>query len=395
MNLNVAAAPWPTFHQNNRHTGLSPFIGPSEPSLKWRFLTGAGILSSPAVAFGTIYVGSDDGSLYAIDREGELEWKFTTGGPIETSPAIGPRGVIYVGSSDGYLYAVNRDGSLRWRWPPGNNNFDILHSSPTVGSDGTIYIAIDVNDYAKLWAIRPDGTVKWSLTTGALVYDAPAIAPDGTIYIGIDDPGPTAQCGKCLQAVNPDGTAKWGSDTGQVESSSPTVGRDGTVYIGTVSNVFSAVSVTGTKEWNITGSLDETFGSTAAVGPRGTVYVTSTSTSCLPLPIGCSQTESSTSLYAVRPDGIVTWRFSTPSSVSGSPGCCNFFTVSSPVVDSKGVVYVGSADGNLYAIRADGSQSWRISLGGAIASTPAIDLGGTIYVGSMNGNLYAMGDADQ
>jgi outer membrane protein assembly factor BamB len=347
------------------------------------------------VAFGTVYVGSDDGYLYAIDRSGALKWKFLTGGPIETSPAIGPQGVVYAGSDDGYLYAINRDGSLRWRFPPGNNNFDLLHSSPTVGPDGTIYIAIDVNDFAKLWAINPGGTVKWSMTTGALVYDAPAIAQDGTIYIGIDDPGPTAQCGECLQAVNPDGSAKWGSDTGQVESSSPAVGPDGTVYIGTVFNVFSAVSPTGVKKWNITGPLDETFGSTAALGPSGTVYITSTGRSCLPLPIGCSAGDSAANLYAFRSDGNALWRFSAPCNTNCSEPCCIYFTVSSPAVDVNGVVYIGASDGNLYAVSFNGSLSWRFRLGGAIGSSPAIDLGGTIYVGSMDGNLYAIGNAGQ
>ena len=32
----------------------------------WKYMTGSGIMSSPSVADGIVYVGSDDGSIYAI-----------------------------------------------------------------------------------------------------------------------------------------------------------------------------------------------------------------------------------------------------------------------------------------------------------------------------------------
>jgi outer membrane protein assembly factor BamB/tetratricopeptide (TPR) repeat protein len=78
-----------------------------------RFRTGATIRSSPVVADGVIYFGSDDGYLYAVDLDnfetGNERWKFKTGGEIRSSPAAGD-GVIYVGSRDGYLYAIGGAG---------------------------------------------------------------------------------------------------------------------------------------------------------------------------------------------------------------------------------------------------------------------------------------------
>ena len=61
---------------------------------RWRFETGGDVDSSPAIgADGTVYVGSDDGNLYAIDPETGAEvWRFPAGGEIRSSPAVGADG---------------------------------------------------------------------------------------------------------------------------------------------------------------------------------------------------------------------------------------------------------------------------------------------------------------
>ncbi len=60
-------APWPMFHHDLNHTGRSPYTGPGEVNVKWSYSTGNWVESSPAVASdGTIYIGSDDGKLYAL-----------------------------------------------------------------------------------------------------------------------------------------------------------------------------------------------------------------------------------------------------------------------------------------------------------------------------------------
>ena len=82
---------------------------------KWSFQTGRDVDSSPAIGSdGTIYVGSDDSYLYAINPDGSRKWRFKTGSYVVSSPAIGSDGTIYVGSYDYYLYAINPDGSRKW-----------------------------------------------------------------------------------------------------------------------------------------------------------------------------------------------------------------------------------------------------------------------------------------
>jgi len=64
------------------------------------------VVSSPAVAEGTVYVGSEDNNLYAIDAAtGKEVWHYATGDWIDSSPAIS-NGVVYVGSNDKNLYAI-------------------------------------------------------------------------------------------------------------------------------------------------------------------------------------------------------------------------------------------------------------------------------------------------
>jgi outer membrane protein assembly factor BamB len=76
-----------------------------------------------------IYVGSDDGNLYALDAsDGSQQWSFTTGGDVSSSPAV-VDGTVYVGSGDSNLYAVDAsDGTEQWSFATG----DGVDSSPAI-----------------------------------------------------------------------------------------------------------------------------------------------------------------------------------------------------------------------------------------------------------------------
>jgi outer membrane protein assembly factor BamB len=72
--------------------------------------------SSPAVANGVVYVGSDDNKLYAFDADGcgaatcpPLWSTSAASGDIDSSPAVA-NGVVYVGSDDDNLHAFDSDG---------------------------------------------------------------------------------------------------------------------------------------------------------------------------------------------------------------------------------------------------------------------------------------------
>jgi outer membrane protein assembly factor BamB len=345
----TGCAPWPMFHQNPRHTGLSPYSTASDTGVqKWKFTTGDYVTSSPAVAAdGTIYVGSDDHNLYAVNPDGSQKWKFATGGAVYSSPAVAADGTIYITSDDHNLYAIDPDGSQKWKFTV--SGFP-LFSSPAVATDGTIYAgSFDAN----LYAINPDGSQKWKFATDASVYSSPAVGADGTIYVGSLDHN--------LYAVNPDGSQKWKFTTGNGVYSSPAVGADGTIYVGSHDDNLYAVNPDGSQKWKFT-TGDKVY-SPPAVGAGGTIYVGS----------------DDHNLYAVNPDGSQKWKFTTGDQV-----------YSAPAIGADGAIYVGSLDGKLYAINPDGSQKWKFTTGNDVGSSPAVGADGTIYVGSDNHNLYAV-----
>lgn len=100
--------PWPTFHHDPQHTGLSHFdTSTNSGSLAWKLTAGNVISSSPAVgADNTIYIGSADNSLDALNPDGTEKWAFATGGFIESSPGMGRDGTVYFGSRDFNFYAL-------------------------------------------------------------------------------------------------------------------------------------------------------------------------------------------------------------------------------------------------------------------------------------------------
>lgn len=96
--------------------GILSAIDPKTQKVKWTYQTGAdpkqpgfyGLPSFPIVdKTGAVYIGSVDGKMYAVDKDGKLLWSYQTGDKItESSPAFGPDGTLYFTSMDGYLYAV-------------------------------------------------------------------------------------------------------------------------------------------------------------------------------------------------------------------------------------------------------------------------------------------------
>ncbi len=193
------------FHGNAAHTGSYDGAGPRQfHRVKWKFPTGEGVVSSPVCADGTIYFGSDDGHLYAVDAEtGVQRWMFLTKGPVPSTPAVAG-GLVYVASYDGNFYAVDaRTGRLKWKFATGGERrfeakglhglqpknqtiadpFDVYLSSPVV-AEGKVYFGSgDGNVYA-LDALT--GALRWKYSTGDVVHASPAYV-SGTVFVGSFD----------------------------------------------------------------------------------------------------------------------------------------------------------------------------------------------------------------
>jgi len=320
----------------------------TEPDLiKFKYNTGFEIYSSPAVGSdGTVYVGSADYYLYALNPYGTLKWRFGAMDWVDSSPALGSDGTIYAGSYDGYLYALNPNGTLKWKYRTDNGIF----SSPALGSDGTVYAGSGDN---YLYALNPVGTLKWKYKTGDFVGSSPAVGSDNTIYVGSDD--------SYLYALDSKGALKWRYKTGNYIGSSPAIGSDSTIYVGSADSLFYALNHNGTLKWKY--QTEGRVMSSPAIDSDGTIYVGSYDSY----------------LYALNPDGTLKWKYKTGDRI-----------FSSPLISSGGIIYVGGEDSYLYALNSSGDLEWKFRTGGGINSSPSVGFDGMIYVGSNDGFLYAL-----
>jgi outer membrane protein assembly factor BamB len=356
---NVAASPM--FRFGPEHRGRSPFKVPARrPDIAWSYETRGAVTSSPVIASdGSVMVGSHDGELHVVSREGKSLWRFSTGDMIFSSPALFRGGVAYIGSDDDHLYALDLTARRAlWRFRvgacprslgvgPDASRCD-ADAGPTVGANGVIYTGGDA-----VYAINPDGTLRWRFTTGGHVSSAPALLPDGTAVAGSQD--------NLVYAIAPDGTKRWDFRAGNDVESAPSIGDDGTIYVGSDDEKLYALSPTGTLLWAFNTGGD--IRASPAIGTDGTIYV------------GAFDAL----MYAIRRDGTLAWTFRTGDRI-----------VSSALVDAEGTILFGSQDDRLYALDRQGQQRWSVELGGDVDSSPVIAPDGTIYVGSDDRKLYAL-----
>lgn len=199
----------------------------------WRFETDDYMGSSPTVVNGIIYIGSNDGSLYALDAEtGESEWTFSDPNQqIRSSPTVTNDSVYFSTSSSpehgGQTYALDSaSGELNWVSEIGSES----RASPTV-ANGTVYVPAEgtADRMGGLYALDAEtGSEEWSFedSDGVTLYGASPVLVDGTLYIGSG--GNTGQ----VYAIDAgSGDQIWVSDTpdGQVRTV-PAV-SDGTIYV--------------------------------------------------------------------------------------------------------------------------------------------------------------------
>ncbi len=256
----------------------------------WTAATGGAVTSSAAVASGTVFVGSTDGRLYAFDATGSDAtcageprtctslWTGATGGPIDSSPAVAG-GRVFVGSDDDTLYAfaaMPTSGCLgdpagcppEWTATTGGD----IDSSPAVAGDLVFVGSLDSSIYAfeatgddcpgSPGECRP----RWRTSTGAAVQSSPVVG-NGTLFAGSSDgtlhawrrpvgDWPQYQFGPSRQGVNTTERAlssddlaqlgrAWTGPTGRNVFSSPAV-VDDVVYVGSDDGKLYAFDATGT-----------------------------------------------------------------------------------------------------------------------------------------------------
>ena len=93
------------YRMDPTHQGVQPGPGPEgQPQLIWSAKAG-GAMTSPILGDGTLFVGSDDGHLYAFDaRTGADRWRLDLGAPLNV--AVFGDGIVAVADRNGVLHGV-------------------------------------------------------------------------------------------------------------------------------------------------------------------------------------------------------------------------------------------------------------------------------------------------
>jgi len=333
---------------------------------KWSVKLGSKTHSSPVLAGDTLYIGDEAGMFYAVNAEdGTEKWTFQAKGAIRSS-SFAAGNFIYFLDGKSNLYALDNKGRQKWTVELDSqlavknvDYWDYYYSSPAVdgdtlyiGSEGSLFYAID----------RKDGSVIWSHALEATVHGKPVVTED-RVYAADTQ-------GKVTALDRKTGEQIWSVTHGMIHGG--LAYRDGVLYYGSRDQyVYATDADTGKELWSHRSPSGSWIASSAAVSEE---YVV----------IGAS--DSKVVHVFDRLGGKNRLDFPLASRVFGSPS-----------IAGK-IAYFGSAytDNSLgidafYAIDLEtGKELWRFEGTKApILSSPAIG-DGAVYYASQDGSLYAL-----
>jgi eukaryotic-like serine/threonine-protein kinase len=314
-------------------------------SLLWRYQTENEVRATPAVSQDTVFIGSYDNNLHAINRStGTLRWKFPTEGGICVTPALSRSSVIF-GSQDFNVYSVNQSiGKEEWRYRTWNR----VHSSPRI-FENRLYIG---SDDMYIHAVEPaTGIMIWRYQAYREIWSSAAY-DNGTVFIGSSDSSVYA-----VDALT--GEHKWRFRAQAEVISSPAV-MDGYVYFGSKDYAVYAVDVkSGWQAWR-TPTEGHVISSPLIVDDQLFIGSTDNHLYCLD-----------------RRTGKIVWKYATGGQVNSSPAY------------EGGALYFGSSDHNVYSLDLQGKLRWRYATAGIVPGSPSIR-DGIVYIGSADGCVYAL-----
>jgi outer membrane protein assembly factor BamB len=351
------SASWPIFRGDKGLTGVVDGHLPDKLDLMWSFKTGFAIKSSPVIGLGKVYIGSNDGFIYALDFEdGSLIWKFNTEDDIEASPLLVDSSLFF-GSVGGDFYALNAlSGEMIWKFETGGQ---IFGSANWIYSPGEKRKRILVGSYDNLMYCfeSTSGKLVWTYETEYYINGAPSTDGKNVVFGG---------CDEIVHIIS----AEDGKKVGEVEAGSYIAGSaaiaDNRAYLGHYGDKLICIDLRSKNIlWEYGDKKGGAFFSSPAVNDK---YVI----------IG-SRDRALHCVKKTNGDGV--WKFRTRNDIDSSPVICGDRVV------------VGSNDGRIYIIDIkDGSEIWSYEIGEAISSCPAVT-GGKIIVGAEDGFVYAFGES--
>jgi len=361
---------WPMWRQDPAHSSIGQG-GPSNLTLAWKFTTNGAVISSPSVADGIVYVGSQDKNIYALGAwSGNLIWNFTTLDTIESSPAVA-NGKVYTGGDDGYVYCLDAyKGSLLWKtFVNGDLPFTfgslVLKSSPAVFGD-RVYIG-SMDGY--LYALDANnGNVDWKTKTEGPIASSPAVA-DGAVYFTSEEP----TTGALYKLDANSGSLMWKESipyqwqfTGGTEMlGSPSVAAGMVFASSNLRDYYGINATTGDTEWTFTDPAAAEFIVSSPIYVNGKLFIIDKYN------IAC--------LNATN--GHTIWSFFTGDELYISPSY------------SDGKLYVVTSQRHIYILDAinNGTKLASFTTPSSSWSSPTISYG-RLYVGNNDWNVYCLAE---
>jgi polyvinyl alcohol dehydrogenase (cytochrome) len=223
--------------------GLAPAAVP-KLHLAWAFEFPGGIRarSQPSIAYGAVYVGSYDGTVYALDRsQGCVRWTFKAGAevrtavvPYEQTGADGkPVRRVFFGDVIARAYSIDAlTGKLAWSVKVDDHPNATLTATPTFSGD-TIYVPISSLEVTT----AADANYECCKFRGAVqALDARSGAPRWKAYSIPQPPAPVRTLASGKRIFAPSGAPIWNS---------PMVDpKRGVLYVGTGENYSSPANDT-------------------------------------------------------------------------------------------------------------------------------------------------------
>jgi outer membrane protein assembly factor BamB len=363
----IKTQPWPMWRHDPAHTGVGQ-SGPANLTLRWKFAASGAVVSSPSVAEGRVYFGSQDTYVYCVDAgTGAFIWKFKATARIASSPAVAD-GKVYIGPDDGIIYCLDAyNGSLLWSTYAGGYveaNFESavnLRSSPTV-TGGKVYVgSLDKNVYC---LDANTGDVKWTYRTKGYITSSPAVV-DGVVYIISQEPDSAGLY--VLNAANGDLIRRIAipyvmANRGTDMHSSPAV-AEGMIFAASNKRAYYGINATtGNVTWTFSDPDAEEFIITSPIYHDGTVFLVD-------------------QFFIVAVDafnGNILWKSFVGTEFYVSPTYADgeLYVTS----DQRGIYVLNATDGSKISFFATGSNSW---------SSPTL-YEGKAYVGNNDWNVYCI-----
>ena len=219
----------------------------------WRFETEYEVFSSPAIAYGKVYVGeglhyTDDAKFYCVDaKTGKLVWDFQTSSHTESSPAISDERVYFGAGEDG-VYCLNAEtGEKIWQYPGVH-----VDSSPIV-VDGWCYFGSGYGISRFHCVNALDGNLRWKYDVEYPAWGGPAVV-NGRVYFAIgngnfnvsdDEPYGAVMC---LEVEN--GEKIWSFEADDSVLTSVAVANGRTYFGSRDSKLYCLDANTGEEIWN-------------------------------------------------------------------------------------------------------------------------------------------------